>query len=102
MGNESFDSTPGQAQQQLNVEEFATQHGLEEFMGEQFEAHGRVLGFEDIFKCEPAAKMLVALAASLENVPERKEILKQSIRSMASSAEVPIKIEKKTALSPLL
>lgn len=86
--------------QAFDAEAFVINHGLQELADSRVEAHGSVFTVRQaLVECPPFAKMVTSLAASLEHVPERQEILSQSIRSMAASAEAPAEPEAKKKLN---
>jgi hypothetical protein len=65
--------------------------GLPDLAGQQVEAHGGTYTYAQAIEgCPPFAKMLTGMAASLEGVPNREEILRNTVQSMqAPKGESP-------------
>lgn len=89
MANEGF---PVASDEILPPEDFLARHGLEDLAGIMVEAHGgRFTVGQSYIECPPFAKMLTGLVASLEHVPNKEDILRQTITSMAAeTAEAPV------------
>ncbi len=63
---------------------FLAEHGLEELAEQQVEAHGGSFTVvQALAECRPFAQMITSMAVSLEHVPDRTEILKKTIQTMA-------------------
>lgn len=75
---------------------FLALHGLEDIAGLQIEAHGGTFTVSQaLVECPPFAKMVTGLAASLEHVPNKGDILKGTIVSMGASATPNVETTKK-------
>lgn len=71
---------------EIDPQVFIAEHGLEAVADLRIEAHGGVYSVRDaVVECPPFAKMVTALATGLGELPNREEILTESIRSMATS-----------------
>lgn len=88
-----FSSVDQEAQSQLFIDEY----GLEDIADLRIEAHGGMYSVsEAIAECPPFAAMLQGMAATLADMPERTEILKNTVRTMAAgTAEVSVEPKKK-------
>jgi hypothetical protein len=80
----------------IDSQAFIAEHGIEEIAELQVEAHGNIYSVrEAIMECPPFAAMIKGLANSLGDLPNRSDIIANSIKSMAPTAEIPESAKKK-------
>jgi len=87
------------AQESFDEQAFLEQHGIESLADMQIEAHGGVSTVSQALKeCPPFARMVTGLAASLKAVPDKAEILKNTIQAMKSPDTSYVSSEAKKKL----
>ena len=85
--------------QAMSLEEsksFLEQHGIGEIADQTVEAHGEEYTVaEAVRECPHLAKMITSLSVSLEAVPERENIIKNSIINSAAGTSNSEAVEAK-------
>lgn len=97
---EGFPQQPFDDQEQLSGLSRLQEQGLESLAEMRISAHGGEYTVADAMtECPPFASMISGLAANLEGVPNKKEILENTIKSMASNTVSNEAVETKKKLN---